>query len=206
MLLLLRFCDVPVNHCTIGKISVNQQTECFSQYKIYMEAKQWPQLLMQLSQTYFINGGIITILLCTCKLVCVAGVQRGGRGKLNASAQRDRCPYERPTIALSSRSRRASRSHSTSPSLPFVRRPRRLHANKPPKPRFLMKILLFLHVLRRLGRLHEYMRVYNTLAVWRFKPFLSVGLRVHSYFIWRFTIQKIRAVSVLRKKRKLFAF
>ena len=44
----------------------------------------------------------------------MAGVQRGG--KLNASAKRDRWdPYEIPTIAL-----------STSPSLPFARRPRRL--------------------------------------------------------------------------------
>ena len=45
-------------------------------------------------------------------IACVAGVQRGGRGKLNASAKRDRWdPF--PTIQLP-------------PSLSFVRRPRRL--------------------------------------------------------------------------------
>ena len=70
----------------------------------------------------------------------MAGVQRGGRGEvkcerearreLNASAKRD----ESATKARSLGARRerapndrASRSHSTSPSLPFVRRPRRLY-------------------------------------------------------------------------------
>ena len=43
-------------------------------------------------------------------------------------------------------------------------------------------------------------RVYYTLAVWWFKPFWSVGLRVLAFiFIWRFTVQTIRAVLVMRK-------
>ena len=50
------------------------------------------------------------------KVACVAGVQRGGRGELNASAKRD---HETPTIALHARIQLL-------PSLPFVRRSRRL--------------------------------------------------------------------------------
>ena len=51
-------------------------------------------------------------------LACVAGVERVGREKVEC---------EREARSLGSlRSRRASRSHSTFPSLPFVRRPRRL--------------------------------------------------------------------------------
>ena len=44
------------------------------------------------------------------------------------------------------------------------------------------------------------MRLYYTLAVWRFKPFLSVGFAGTFAFIWRFTVQKLLAVSGLRKK------
>ena len=50
----------------------------------------------------------------------MAGVQRGGRGKLNASAKRDRWAL-RARIQLS-------------PSLPFVRRPRRLLVPGPLDP------------------------------------------------------------------------
>ena len=37
----------------------------------------------------------------------------------------------------------------------------------------------------------------GSIILWRFKPFLSVGWRVHS-----FMVQKLLAVSVLRKKVK----
>ena len=64
----------------------------------------------------------------------MAGVQRGGRGKVECEREARReheaqslgarlgtpVPYRAPND-------RASRSHSTSPSLPFVRRPRRLY-------------------------------------------------------------------------------
>ena len=67
----------------------------------------------------------------TCfKIACVAGVQRGGRGKVECEreARRERegrslgshrDPYEIPTIALRARIQ-------LPPSLRFVRRPRRL--------------------------------------------------------------------------------
>ena len=73
-------------------------------------------------------------------VACVAGVQRGGRGEVECEREA-RSLGARTTIALSSRSRRASRSHSTlvalrariqlPPSLPFVRRPRRLKGSRP---------------------------------------------------------------------------
>ena len=68
------------------------------------------------------------VCLFVCLLACVAGVQRGGRGKLNASAKRDRWALVGNELVGYDRAPndRASRSHSTSPSLPFVRRPRRL--------------------------------------------------------------------------------
>ena len=44
-------------------------------------------------------------------------------------------------------------------------------------------------------------------TVWRFKPFLSVSWLVHLYLLWRFMVQKLLMVLVLRtkvKKRKWF--
>ena len=45
-------------------------------------------------------------------------------------------------------------------------------------------------------------RVYYTLAVRRFKPFLSGGLLVHSYLSGAYTVQNVLAVVVLRKKNE----
>ena len=44
--------------------------------------------------------------------------------------------------------------------------------------------------------------IQSLVAVWRFKPFLSVGWLVHLYSLWRFMVQKLLMVSVLRKKVK----
>ena len=53
-------------------------------------------------------------------LACVAGVQRGGRGELNASAKRDEsAKRDRWALVIALRAR-----IQLPPSLPFVRRPR----------------------------------------------------------------------------------
>ena len=63
----------------------------------------------------------ITKVPSTLILACVAGVQRGGRGEVEfeREARSLRAPNDRAFVALSSRSRRASRSHSTSPPSPL---------------------------------------------------------------------------------------
>ena len=42
---------------------------------------------------------------------------------------------------------------------------------------------------------HYYMRVYYSLAVWRFKPILSAGLRVHSHLSGGLRLRNYRAVA-----------
>ena len=51
----------------------------------------------------------------TVRVACVTGVQRGGRGKLNASAKRDESVKRDRWALVRASNDRASRSHSTSP-------------------------------------------------------------------------------------------